>query len=118
MNYKTFQEGIAVLSACVVDFRATADKEKLAVWYEMTRDISDSIFLEAVKQVCRNTSNIYPGTNVVGLIHDAVRQINQEQRNKISPPHYKLEEGYTEEQFERGREMMKELISRVAVKND
>ncbi|RJO61069.1 MAG: hypothetical protein C4542_07215 [Dehalococcoidia bacterium] len=115
MDYETFSKGIAILSACVTDFKATAEKEKLAVWYEMTKDLSDRTYLEAIKRICRNTTNIYPGTNIVGLIHEAAEQVlSNANVRPVSP--LQLEDGYTDEQFQQGREKLKAIIDGLGAK--
>jgi SpoVK/Ycf46/Vps4 family AAA+-type ATPase len=112
MDFKTFQKGIAILSACISDFKATNEGEKLAVWYEMTKDLSDRVYLEAIKRICRETTNIYPGTNIVGLIRDAAEQTLREMSEKPTK-RLQLESGYTDEQFESGRERLKLILTKL-----
>ena len=108
MDFETFRKGIAILSACVTDFKA-AEKEKIAVWYEMTKYLSDRTYLEAIKRICRRTINIYPGTNIVGLIHEAAEQVMS---NANAPATLlQLEDGYTDEQFKQGREKVRLIIN-------
>jgi len=113
MDFETFSRGIAILSACVTDFKA-AEKEKLAVWYEMTKDLSDRTYFEAIKRICRRTTNIYPGTNIVGLIHEAAEQVMS---NTNAPSTLlQLEDGYTDEQFQQGREKLRLIIDGLGAK--
>jgi len=113
MDFETFSRGIAILSACVTDFKATAEKEKIAVWYEMTKDLSDRTYFEAIKRICRRTTNIYPGTNIVGLIHEAAEQVMS---NMNASPLLQLEDGYTDEQFQQGREKLRLIINGLGAK--
>ena len=115
MDFETFSRGIAILSACVTDFKA-AEKEKLAVWYEMTKDLSDRTYLEAIKRICRRTTNIYPGTNIVGLIHEAAEQVRADIDARPALHRLQLEEGYTDEQYQQGREKLKAIIGGLAEK--
>ena len=108
MKFETFSRGIDILSACITDFKATADPAKILVWYGLTQELSDRIFLEAIKRICKKTTNIYPGTNIVGLIHEqagiALSMMQNEPTTRLQ-----LEDGMTDKQFEDGLVNIREI---------
>jgi hypothetical protein len=65
---KTFEEGIAVLSATHPSLEITGTT--LMIWRRLLEDIEDGPFLSAVIRLCREEKQIYPGTNVVALIRE------------------------------------------------
>ena len=108
MKLEVFQRGIDILSSCIVDFKATVDPDKLEVWYGLTQELSDRIFLEAIKRICKKTTNIYPGTNIVGLIHEqagiALTLMQNEPTTRLQ-----LEDGMSDRQFEDGLVNIREI---------
>jgi len=41
----------------------------------MLNDLDDRQFIAAVRDVCRNHTEIYPGTNIIALLRDGAREI-------------------------------------------
>ena len=111
LSQAVFAKGIAILRACVRGLEA--DDKTVKVWYELLRcEVSDRTYTEAVKMICKSTTNIYPGTNIVAMILETADKVRMEQ----PAPVLQLEEGYTEEQFEKGRKKLKlifESLSRI-----
>ena len=68
MEDKTFSEGIAFLSAVFPSLQFNS--AKLKVWRNLLDDLDDAEFLGAVRHVCMETPEIYPGTNLIAKIRD------------------------------------------------
>ena len=66
MTRETFAEGIAMLCAASDNIRMT--EERMNILYDLMQKIPDRDFTDAVRQVCNEVKEIYPGTNIVALI--------------------------------------------------
>lgn len=115
MKLEVFQRGIDILSSCIVDFKATVDPDKLEVWYGLTQELSDRIFLEAIKRICKKTTNIYPGTNIVGLIHEQAGIALSMMQNE-STTRLQLEDGMSDKEFEGGKERLRLIMEKIGGK--
>ena len=73
LTRKAFARGFEIILA--VFGRLEVTKEKLDIWYDLLNDIEDNQFEDAVKKICREVRDIYPGTNIVALIR---AQINED----------------------------------------
>ena len=69
MKDETFAKGMRLLTAV---FRGLTmpPVEILEIWKSLLNDIPDERFIYAVKKVCNNVRDIYPGTNIVALIRE------------------------------------------------
>jgi len=66
----TFEKGMLFFLAT---FRGLeTSKETQGAWYGLLQDLTDAQFLQAIKRVCKERSEIFPATNVVAIIRDAV----------------------------------------------
>lgn len=109
LSPQTFAKGIAILRACIRGLEA--DDKTVKVWYELVKaEVSDRTYTEAIKKICKETANIYPGTNVVALILEAADKVRME----YVPPRHQLDEGYTDKQFEEGRQKLKLIFANLA----
>ena len=65
MNHKTFESGMALLGG------AFSDKNiDMVVFWELLKDMDDEEFLMSIRDICTTMTEIYPGTNLVGLIRE------------------------------------------------
>jgi len=74
MIRKTFSEGMAIFTACFKDFKVTDSQVK--VWFKLLEGLDDNIFLKAVEHLASNLTNLYPGSNIVGLIKEEAGKID------------------------------------------
>lgn len=70
MNEKTFAEGIALLLASFPNLKP--DRSVVGIWQKFLCDIADEEFMIAVANICRDQTEIYPGTNIIATIRSAV----------------------------------------------
>lgn len=107
LSQTVFVKGITILRACIKGLEA--DDKTAKVWYELLRcEVSDKTYTEAIKRICKDTANIYPGTNIVALILDMSHKVRDEYR----PMQITLESGYTEEQYSEGKKRLSEIMGR------
>lgn len=85
------------------------DDPTLIIWYGLLKDLSDRTYMGAIEKICKNTSNIYPGTNIVALILETAEKV----RNEAPPTRLQLEEGYTPEQFEEGKRKLRLILNKL-----
>lgn len=68
MTDDAFHQGIAVLSTTFQGLDVSP--KRLEVWRALLDDLSDDIFLSGVQSVCRQRTELYPGTNLAALIRE------------------------------------------------
>lgn len=110
LSPQIFAKGVLILRSCVRGLEV--DDKTMSVWYELLKDLSDITYSEAVKKICRSTTNIYPGTNIVAMILEAADKVRMEG----PPARLQLEDGYTDKQFENGRQKLKLIFDKLAQK--
>ena len=76
MNKCIYQNGISLLLA---SFRHLQIKEEtMDLWFQLLDDMSDNDFMASIKNICRNTAEIYPTTNIVALIREQFKMDNED----------------------------------------
>ena len=72
MDDKTFDEGMSLLFATFPNRKIQGDaatkKNILKTWRMLLQDLSNEDFLCGVLRICRETTELYPDTNLVALI--------------------------------------------------
>jgi len=72
MTRKNFADGIETLLEVFKNL--SASKKRLDIWHDLLNDIEDKQFEDAVKKICREVRDIYPGTNIVALIREQINE--------------------------------------------
>ena len=73
MTKDTFKKGIVIFTACIKGFKVEPDK--VAVWYELLKDMPDEVFIKAIEVIAKTRTDLYPGTNIVALIREQAGQV-------------------------------------------
>lgn len=110
LSPQVFAKGVLILRSCIRGLEV--DDKTTAVWYELLKELSDRTYSEAVKKICKSTPNIYPGTNIVAMILETAEKVRMEG----PPPRLQLEEGYTDKQFEEGRQKLRLIFNNLSQK--
>ena len=75
MNKDIFTKGVSMLLS---SFRHLQIKEEtLDLWFQLLDDMTDNDFMASIKNICRNTAEIYPTTNIVALIREQFKMDNE-----------------------------------------
>jgi hypothetical protein len=69
MTPEAFKEGVGILSTTFPNLDIQGGRT-LLVWQKLLDDIPDKAFLSAVLRLCREETQIYPGSNVVAMIRE------------------------------------------------
>ena len=77
LDKKIFSKGMALIAA---DYKQDYTKSYLSVAYELMSHLSQQEFEYAIRVILSDRQEIYPGTNIVAVILDAVKKINQGER--------------------------------------
>jgi len=74
MKKETFTKGLTIFAACFKDFNVK--KEQTQVWFKLLENLPDDVFLQAVSKLAGSLTNLYPGSNIVGLIKEEAGKID------------------------------------------
>jgi len=73
MKKETFSKGLTIFAACFKDFEV--NKEKTQIWFRLLESMPDDVFMQAVSSLAGKLTNLYPGSNIVGLIQEEAANI-------------------------------------------
>jgi hypothetical protein len=77
MDKTLFVKGMAVLSGVFPGLAIQPD-----LFYGLMGDLNGHFFVKAVERVCKEVTEIYPGTNIVAVIRKAHDEISLEDMRK------------------------------------
>ncbi len=86
MDDESFDRGIKILCATYQGLKV--DDEKLELYRILLSDLNGEIFLAAVVKITRTVKDLYPGSNLIAIIH--------EQCNSLVEPSLMAEEAWLE----------------------
>ena len=72
LTKKVFDDNISIFTSVFGNIKVT--KERLNIWYDLLNDIDDKDLCDAVRKVCREVKEVYPGTNIVALIREHIAE--------------------------------------------
>lgn len=72
MTAQTFQKAATLITACFPDKKFEFD-----VYFELLRDLKDQFFLRAVRDLCVDKKELYPGTNIVALLRERTLELSR-----------------------------------------
>ena len=70
MTKENFKKGVNMLGAVLGNLKPKP--ERLDIWFDLLNDIDDHDFERAVRTICNEVKEIYPGTNIVALIREQI----------------------------------------------
>ncbi len=76
MTRDEFKTGVKVFTDCVKDFKL--ETGKMETWYKLLKHLGSEPYLRAVYDLCQTEKNIYPGTNVVAMILEKVKEVTSD----------------------------------------
>lgn len=68
MENETYDKGMALLSSVLPNLELS--KDRLKTFRMLLDDLPDEKFKDAIVRICRETKELYPGTNIVALIRE------------------------------------------------
>ena len=112
MDPKIYAQGMAMLSAV---FPAADLKPDL--YYALLEDIREDAFIGGVEKVCRETTELFPNTNLVAVIREKCQEFWLNKNKKRVEVEEKNRLGYEEpsyEEIEKNKKDWNDLRDRLA----